>query len=154
MADNPPGWTLGGWELALLEEQRVAHLATVDADGQPSALPVVYAFDGERVLIPLDGKPKRGDVRELRRVRDIAANPQVALVVDRYADDWSRLAWVQIRGRAALLESGPAYERGLALLRGRYPQYAAVPLDGRPLIAITPTEVRSWRAHPSGSFEC
>ncbi len=149
MADSSHGWTLGGWELALLEEQRVAHLATVDAAGQPSALPVVYVFDGERILIPLDGKPKRGDLRGLRRVRDIAANPRVALVVDRYADDWGQLAWVQIRGRAALLESGPAYERGLALLRDRYPQYAALPLDGRPLIAIAPTEVRSWRC--SGS---
>jgi len=136
---------LSDWELALIETQRVAHLATIGEDNQPSVLPVVYAFDGERFLIPLDRKPKRVDVRQLRRVRDIAANPQVALVIDKYDEDWSQLAWLQIRGMAVLLESGATYEQALPLLENRYPQYLAIPLTGRPLIAITPIEIRSWR---------
>ncbi len=136
---------LSDWELALIETQRVAHLATIGEDNQPSVLPVVYAFDGERFLIPLDRKPKRVDVRQLRRVRDIAANPQVALVIDKYDEDWSQLAWLQIRGMAVLLESGATYEQALPLLENRYPQYLAIPLTGRPLIAITPIEIRNWR---------
>jgi PPOX class probable F420-dependent enzyme len=134
------------WELALVTAQRVAHLATVGAAGSPAVVPVVYAFDGERFFTPLDGKPKRADVLRLRRVRDIAAHPLVALVIDHYDEEWTRLAWVQVRGEAALLQDGPAYERGVALLRARYPQYATVPLAGRPLLVIEPAQVRSWRA--------
>jgi hypothetical protein len=70
----------------------------------------------------------------------------VALVVDRYDEQWSRLAWVQLRGTAGLLHDGPPYERGIALLAARYPQYGAVPLVGRPLLVIRPRQVRSWRA--------
>ena len=134
------------WELALIDAQRVAHLATVSAAGQPSVVPVVYAFDGARFVTPLDGKPKRAPLAQLRRVRDILANPRVALVIDRYAEDWTQLAWLQVRGTAALVEEGPDYDRGMALLAARYPQYAAVPLDGRPLIAVAPVEARGWRA--------
>ena len=134
------------WELALIDTQRVAHLATVNADGQPSVVPVVYAFDGVRFVTPLDGKPKRARPEQLRRVRDILEHPQAALVIDQYDEDWSRLAWLQVRGTAALLEGGEIYERGIALLQARYPQYASVPLQGRPLISLTPVEVRRWRA--------
>jgi PPOX class probable F420-dependent enzyme len=137
---------LESWELALVTAQRVAHLATASAAGSPAVVPVVYAFDGERFFTPLDGKPKRADVLRLRRVRDIAANPLVALVIDRYDKEWTRLAWVQVRGAAMLIQEGPAYERGMVLLRARYPQYATVPLAGRPLLAIEPVTVRSWRA--------
>lgn len=138
--------TLSDWQLALLDEQRAAHLATVGVDGSPAVVPVVYAWDGQRVLTPLDGKPKRAGPLQLRRVRDILAQPQVALVVDRYAEDWSRLAWVQLRGPAQIVEAGEVYAGGLALLHARYPQYQRVPLDGRPLIVITPETVRAWRA--------
>jgi PPOX class probable F420-dependent enzyme len=134
------------WERAFLAQQRVARLATAGADGQPSVVPVVFALDGDRVLIPLDGKPKRVELMRLRRVRDIQANPHVALVADHYAEDWRQLAWVQVRGTAAIAVEGPEYKRGIELLRERYPQYAQVPLIGRPLIVIMPTAVRSWRA--------
>ena len=137
------------WQLALLESQRIAHLATVSAAGEPSALPVVFAFDGLRVVTPLDGKPKRAEPAQLRRVRDIEANPRVALIVDRYDEDWTRLAWLQIRAVAALLDAGPLYETGIALLAARYRQYETVPLNGRPLIVLTPTAVRGWRASES-----
>jgi PPOX class probable F420-dependent enzyme len=136
---------LAEWQLALMSTQRVAHLATIGASGQPSVLPVVYAFDGEQIFIPLDGKPKRVDVRQLRRVRDIIDHPQVSLVIDQYDEDWSQLAWVQIRGMAGLLEAGTIYEQALLLLSNRYPQYESMPLVGQPLIAIRPIEVRSWR---------
>jgi hypothetical protein len=70
----------------------------------------------------------------------------VALVIDHYAEDWTQLAWLQVRGTATVVAEGPLYARGIALLAERYPQYAAVPLAGRPLIVITPDEARGWRA--------
>lgn len=134
------------WQRASLEAARVAHLATVDEHGQPHVVPVVFILDGERVVTPLDGKPKRVADGQLQRVRNIAANDRVALVVDHYDEDWRRLAWVQVRGRAALLTEGDAYTSGIVLLRQKYPQYDRVPLDGRPLIAIVVEQVRGWRA--------
>jgi PPOX class probable F420-dependent enzyme len=104
------------WERALLAQQRVAHLVTVNAAGEPAVVPVVYAFDSAHVITPLDGKPKRVGVMQLRRVRDIAANAQVALVIDHYDEAWSQLAWVQLRGTATLIEEGPRYAPGMALL--------------------------------------
>ncbi len=139
---------LADWQRALLTAARVARLATVDERGQPHVLPVVFALDGERVVTPLDGKPKRVAEGALQRVRNIAANDRVALVVDHYDEDWQQLAWVQLRGRAALLAEGDAYAAGIALLRQKYPQYGHVPLDGRPLIVIEVDQVRGWRAAP------
>jgi coenzyme F420-0:L-glutamate ligase / coenzyme F420-1:gamma-L-glutamate ligase len=138
------------WERALLDEQPAAHLATVSAEGVVSNLPVVFALVGDLIAIPLDGKPKRVDPQQLRRVRDIAAHPQVALVVDRYAEDWGRLAWVQVRGQAALIADGERHAQAIAALRARYPQYQRVPLAGRPVLLITPEEIRSWRAAQGG----
>ena len=139
---------LADWQRALLTAARVARLATVDERGQPHVLPVVFALDGDRVVTPLDGKPKRVAEGALQRVRNIAANNRVALVVDHYDEDWQQLAWVQLRGRAALLVEGESYAAGIALLRQKYPQYGYVPLDGRPLIAIDVEQVRGWRAAP------
>lgn len=99
-------------------------------------MPIVYAFDGERLFTPIDAKPKRVGPRRLQRVRNIQANPHVAVIVDQYSDDWRKLAWVQVRGRALLVESGGEYATGIALLEARYPQYAEMPLAGRPLIVI------------------
>jgi len=134
------------WERDFIERHRVARLATVDARCRPHTVPVVYAFDGTALFTPLDGKPKRVDARELRRVRNLRANPHVAVLIDDYAEDWQQLAWVQIRGPAELLTTGPAYAQGIALLRTKYPQYGRLPLDGRPVIRIVPEVVRSWRA--------
>jgi PPOX class probable F420-dependent enzyme len=138
------------WEQTLIDTQRIAHLATAQPDGQPSVVPVVYAYDGTHFYTPLDGKPKRVELSRLRRVRDIAANPLVALVFDEYDEDWRRLAWVQVRGSAQVVVEGEAYQRGLMLLAARYQQYQSVALVGRPLLLITPTERRSWRASPVG----
>jgi PPOX class probable F420-dependent enzyme len=109
-------------------------------------LPVCFApLDGV-VYTPIDEKPKRGDPASLRRVRNIAAHPEVCLVADHYEEDWSRLAWLQVRGRAALVTDPEERSRALVALRGRYPQYRAMDLESRPLIRITPTRVVSWSA--------
>jgi PPOX class probable F420-dependent enzyme len=122
-------------------------MATVDASGQPHAIPIVYVYDGGRLYTPIDKKPKRvGDLYQLQRIRDIRAEPRVAVIIDEYSDDWEKLAWVQIRGRAGILETGRIYQTAVSLLVDKYPQYREMTLDGRPLIAITLERVVSWRA--------
>ena len=97
-------------DLAFVRERRVGRLATADAEGTPSVVPVCYALvegdGGPTIVTPLDAKPKTVDWRGLRRVRNIEARPAVSFVVDDYNEDWTRLAWVLVRGRARLVEPG------------------------------------------------
>jgi PPOX class probable F420-dependent enzyme len=134
--------TLSAPELAFLERQRVAHLATADADGKPHVVPACFACVDERFYIAIDEKPKRS--LRLKRLRNIEENPRVALVFDRYDEDWSRLGWVLAQGKAAILESGPEHERAIAALREKYPQYRSMALEGRPMIRVTTEKVSSW----------
>jgi PPOX class probable F420-dependent enzyme len=134
------------WEYKFISEQRVARLATVDAGGQPSVIPIVYAFDGVSLFTPLDAKPKRVAAARLKRVCNINTNPSVAIIIDSYSEDWRRLAWVHIRGVARIITDGDEYAAGITLLGAKYPQYEHMPLAGRPLILIEPTSIRSWRA--------
>jgi PPOX class probable F420-dependent enzyme len=130
--------------LDLLRSGRVGRLATVDARGRPHVVPVVFAYRAGVVYTPVDLKPKSVEPRRLQRVRNVLANPNVQLLVDRYDEDWRRLAYAQLRGRAALLEDGPEHARALRLLERKYPQYAGLPLAGRPVIRITIERVVVW----------
>ncbi len=94
----------------------------------------------------LDEKPKLTPPLRLRRVRNIRANPRVQLLVDRYDEDWSRLAFVQVRGHASLLEPSPEHSRALAALRRKYTQYQSMALEGRPVIKIEVDQIVSWSA--------
>lgn len=123
---------------------RVARPATADGSGAPHAVPVCYAFDGARIYSALDLKPKRVAARRLRRVRNIADNPRVALVVDDYSEDWGALAYVLVRGRASLLEDGQRRARAEAMLRDKYPQYRDLLREGCPIIDIEPLRVAWW----------
>ena len=128
-----------------LDSHRVARLATADGDGAPHAVPVCFVVDGATVYITIDEKPKQASGRALKRLRNIAANPQVALVVDRYDDeDWSRLGWVMVRGAAEILETGAEHAAAQALMQARYRQLAAMDLTGLPVIAIRIARVASW----------
>src|SRR5205085_6054486 len=114
-------------ETTFVHAQRVARLATADVDGHPHLVPVCYAFDGARFYTPLDEKPKRVDESKLRRVRNIEARHEAALLIDQYDDDWSRLGYVLVTGHADLI--GPedaAHAQALNLLRERYVQYRAM----------------------------
>src|SRR5215467_7244890 len=93
-------------ELDLLTRARAARLATADGSGQPHVIPIVFATDGERLYTPLDKKPKMVGSHQLKRVRNLVENPRVAVVVDHYEEDWTKLAWVLVKGTGALLESG------------------------------------------------
>ena len=132
-------------QLAFLQTERAGRLATATSDGAPHVIPVCYACDGASVFIALDAKPKRVAPERLRRIRNILENPRVALVIDRYSDDWSQLAYLLIQGTAALVHPGVAeHSRALALLRERYIQYLAMPIEQQPIIAIQPTKVVAW----------
>jgi PPOX class probable F420-dependent enzyme len=132
-----------------LEAHRVGHVATVGADGAPHVLPVCYALDDAAVYFVADAKPKRRPARDLQRVRNVRATGRAALVVDDWDEDWTRLAWVLVRGPATIVDDAALHAAALARLRARYPQYRAMPLDdpsAHPIVRIVPTRVRSWRA--------
>ncbi|HEV2109610.1 MAG TPA: TIGR03668 family PPOX class F420-dependent oxidoreductase [Thermomicrobiales bacterium] len=138
-------------ELAFVHERRVGHLATADAQGRPSVVPICYAVvergGAPEIVSVLDEKPKRVDDLALRRVRNIVAQPAVALVIDDYDEDWQRLAFVQIKGEAALVQPGGAgHDQAIAALRKKYPQYAAMAIESRPVIRMTDLTATSWRA--------
>jgi PPOX class probable F420-dependent enzyme len=132
-------------QLAFLQAQRVATLATADASGAPHALPVCFLAESGTIYIAIDEKPKRVAGRSLKRLRNIAENPQVALVADHYDDsDWSRLGWVMVRGRADIIDDGPEHTRAHSLLKARYPQYRDMTLEHLPVIAVRIEKVTSW----------
>src|SRR5262249_2646492 len=112
-----------------LQSQRVAHLATANAEGKPHVIPVCFAMLDDRVYIVIDEKPKRGSPLALRRVRNLLENPRVALVADAYDEDWSKLGFVLLHGSARLIADGEEHARALAALRARYVQYRAMSLD-------------------------
>jgi PPOX class probable F420-dependent enzyme len=129
-------------ERRFLDRSRVAHLATADAQGAPHVVPVCFALDEAVLYITIDQKPKRG--ASLKRLRNIAENPTVALVVDRYDEDWTRLGWVMLRGVAEILTEGPEHDAAQALLRARYPQLAAMRIEALPVIALRIAQATSW----------
>jgi PPOX class probable F420-dependent enzyme len=134
------------WALALLRDARVGRLATADAAGRPLVVPVCYVFDGARCYSAVDAKPKR--TRELRRLKNLAANPHASLVVDVWDEDWSRLCWVIVEGRGEVLSGGAEFTRAIDALVAKYPQYRAMALDRAEgaMIAVTPERVLAWRA--------
>ncbi len=137
-------------ELAFLRERRVGRLATADAAGTPAVVPICYALieteGAPSIVSALDEKPKRVGVGELARVRHIRARPEVALVVDDYTEDWGRLAFVHVRGRARLLEVvEPGHAEAIAGLRAKYPQYRRMAIDTRPVIEVADLTATSWR---------
>ena len=127
----------------------MGHLATADAAGRPHVVPVCYAFDEGALYFVADEKPKRTAARTLKRLRNLRENPHAALVVDEWDEDWTRLAWVMVRGPARVETDPAARTEALARLRVRYPQYDAMRLDdahAHPLVRLTAAHVVTWCA--------
>ena len=126
-----------------LADCRVGHLATADARAMPHLVPVCFVVSDRALYITIDQKPK-GDVRALKRLRNIIENPVAVFVADRWDEDWTRLGWVMLRGPAEIIADGAEHDRAQALLRSRYPQYRNMELGGLPVIAIRIERVTSW----------
>jgi PPOX class probable F420-dependent enzyme len=139
--------TLSPEDRAFLHQARVGHLASASARGEPHVVPVCFVFDGTCLYSAIDAKPKRVAASRLRRLRNLRENPRASLLVDHYEEDWARLRYVLVVGRAEILETGPDWERALRLLREKYPQYHAMRDFGQgPVICLAPERIASWRS--------
>jgi PPOX class probable F420-dependent enzyme len=134
--------------MELLSRARRAVMATIAADGTPRLVPIAFAFADGVIYSALDEKPKSvADPHDLARVRDIVARPQVSVLIDEWDEDWTKLAWLRLAGRASVLEPGvPGHALAVRLLRERYPQYADHRLEQRPIIRIEIEHTSSWSA--------
>lgn len=130
---------------------RVGHLATSDG-ATPSVVPVCFVLLGQSLYQAIDGKAKSVDAGRLRRIKNVRANPKATLLVDHYVEDWRRLWWVLLHGRARILERGPEHQRAIVALRKKYPQYrSSVPLAADAwVIAIDVRRLRRWQASSRG----
>jgi PPOX class probable F420-dependent enzyme len=133
---------------AFLDAHVVAHLATADASGAPHVVPLCYARLGDCLYFVADDKPKRRGPRALKRLSNIAANPRVAVVVDDYDADWSRLAYLLLHLDAAIVDDDAEYGTALAALCDRYPAYRSMPLERatHPMVRMTPRRWHLWRS--------
>jgi PPOX class probable F420-dependent enzyme len=127
-----------------LAQARAGHLATADDVGAPHVIPICFAFDGLNLYSVLDQKPKRASLTRLRRVQNILANPQAALIVDHYEEAWDRLWYILVRGQAALLFDGPERAGAIALLQEKYPQYLDMDIETNPVIKLAPQTIVTW----------
>ncbi|HTS37932.1 MAG TPA: TIGR03668 family PPOX class F420-dependent oxidoreductase [Candidatus Solibacter sp.] len=142
MSDSAPEMT--DKVRAKLEEARVARLATVDANGAPHLVPACFVLDGSVLYSGIDRKPKRSRHR-LTRLANIETNAAVALLIDEYGEDWSRLWYVLVRGKASVVTEETEHSRAVARLKAKYAQYAAGMLDDDAVIVrITAERITSW----------
>jgi PPOX class probable F420-dependent enzyme len=119
----------------------VVRLATTDGTGRPHLVVVTFAIEGDHIFTAVDAKPKR--TRDLKRLRNIRAEPRVAVLADHYEDDWTHLWWVRADATAEIIEDPAAMARPISLLRERYRQYREEPPEG-PVIALTVERWTGW----------
>lgn len=130
------GYSELGWsaeQRRFVGTARVASLGTASAAARPHVVPICFVLSANTLYSVIDAKPKRFAAENLRRLRNIIENSQVAVLVDRYSEDWERLAYVLLR-------------RAIRLLRRKYSQYRTMPLTGRPIIKILLTSAYAWGA--------
>jgi PPOX class probable F420-dependent enzyme len=124
-------------------EATVARLATVGSDGRPHIVPVCFALDDDVLYFAVDAKPKR--TTNLKRLRNIAANPAVSILVDHYENDWSQLWWVRLDGTARIVTNTDDAARAIELLASRYDQYRRARPRG-PVLAVAIDRWAGWAA--------
>jgi PPOX class probable F420-dependent enzyme len=124
-----------------LSSATVAHLATVSSEGRPHVVPIVFAVEGETLYFAVDAKPKK--TIDLQRLKNIAANPEISVLVDHYEDDWSKLWWVRVDGTARVVVDIEKADHAIDLLANKYEQHARARPDG-PVVAIHIDRVTGW----------
>lgn len=134
-----------------ISRARVGHLATSDGK-TPSVVPVCFVLIGETIYQAIDAKSKSVAPGQLRRVKNVRANPRAALLIDHYVEDWRRLWWVLLHGRTRIVDRGPEQRRAIVALRKKYSQYrSSIPLAADALvIAIDLRRIRQWRSSSTG----
>ena len=125
---------------------QIAHLATVSGAGEPHNVPLCFSFVAGCFYFVVDEKPKRQTGTQIKRMRNIAANPRVALLIDHYEDDWKRLAYVLVHGIAKIVQEDSEYSKAVENLRQKYLQYRQMPLspEQNPVVRIDPERVVVW----------
>ncbi|MEO8628120.1 MAG: TIGR03668 family PPOX class F420-dependent oxidoreductase [Betaproteobacteria bacterium] len=131
-------------ERRFLDSRRIAHLATADAHARPHVVPVCFALSNDVLYITVDEKPKQHPGVTLKRLRNIAENAAVALVADRYDENWTRLGWVMLHGHAQVLQDGAEHDHAQTLLRSRYRQLESMAIAMLPVIAVRIERTTSW----------
>ena len=119
----------------------VARLATVSDAGQPHVVPMVFALEGDTLYFAVDWKPKQ--TTNLKRLKNIAANPAVSVLVDHYEEDWTRLWWVRADGTARVITDEAEARDAIDLLAKKYAQYQQQRPAG-PVVAIRIDRVNGW----------
>ncbi len=130
-----------------LRRRERGFLATMGKDG-PTVIPLCFAYESGKIYSAIDKKPKSG--RRLARVRNIERNPQVAFIVDNYSEDWRRLTYLLVHGRASLVKSSSEEVKARELLLTKYPQYRSLGLDDSRVILVTIEKFKFWKFHPEG----
>jgi PPOX class probable F420-dependent enzyme len=124
-----------------LSQTLVGHLATSGPDGRPHVVPICFDTHQETLYFAVDNKPKR--TTDLKRLKNIAANPAVSVLVDHYEDDWTKLWWVRVDGTARIVNDEAEIDRAIELLMKRYPQYRRTRPEG-PVVAISIDRISGW----------
>lgn len=135
----------------IIDKAKVARLATVDSEHKPHLIPVVFAFDNDSYFIPIDEKTKRFKPENLKRTKNIQQNSDVALLIDEYNDDWTKLYFVMIQGKASIIGGKKLEQNELSLLEkahklliDKYLQYQKIGI-GEYIIVIIPQKVITWK---------
>jgi PPOX class probable F420-dependent enzyme len=146
MSERPPLTLEDQGVRRFLSLSRVAHLATAAPDAVPHAVPLCFWFDSANFYFVIDEKPKRQSGLKLKRMRNIAANPRVSLLIDHYEEDWTQLAYVLVNGVARIVEGHEEYMLALRNLRDKYPQYRnmALSYETNLMVRIEPMQVHIW----------
>lgn len=135
MAKPPPEWAR-----EFVASARVGHLATASAASSPHVIPICFVLLGDTVYSVIDEKPKSG--HRLLRLRNIDQTGRATLVVDRYDEDWTQLAYVLLRGPARTVQMTPDV---LTALREKYPQYRAMALEDAEMVELRVERWTAWR---------
>jgi len=135
------------WAGKLLRESRIGHLATCNLSLKPHVIPICFVFHGHAIYSSIDEKPKRKKPSDLRRTINIEANPNVSMIIDHYEENWWKLKFIIIQGKAKLIWSGEEHQQAINRLKRKYPQYRSMNLQSRPIIKIIPRRTVTWRSN-------
>ena len=135
----------------IIDKARVARLATVDSECKPHLIPVVFVFDNYSYFIPIDEKTKRSRPEKLKRAKNIQQNSNVTLLIDDYNENWRKLYFIMIQGKASIIGGKKLEQNELLLLEkahkllfDKYLQYQKIGI-GEYVIMIIPQKVITWK---------